>query len=202
MTTTKLTPKAYFTEEGYTAQIDYSPSGIDYITINKDGEEVENEELEDIVENLVNDYLNKYHPYCDEGQGARGTIFIDEEGIEDDLVYNDNDVEETIVEITNPSIVSLLNQIGGEEKYEEYIQFSIEDSGIGYFSFIHQRPVNIQLNEDISSALNNEPTFQSFLDNHQERSVDTAYVSKRQDQWLLTCFFETNEDKANSKKWD
>ena len=91
MNATQLTPKAYFTEEGYTAQIDYSPSGIDYITINKDGEEVENDELEDIVEKLVNDYLNEYHPYCDKGQGSRGTIFIDENGISDDLSYIDAD---------------------------------------------------------------------------------------------------------------
>lgn len=202
MNATQLTPKAYFTEEGYTAQIDYGTCGIDGITINKDGEEVENEELEDIVDKLVNDYLDELHPYCDKGQGSRGTIFIDENGIVDDLVYNSNDVEETIVEITNPSIISLLNQISGEEKYEEYIQFSVEDGGIDCFSFINQRPPNIQLIRDISSALNNEPTFQSFLDNHQERSVDTAYVSKRQDQWLLTCFFETNEDKANSKSWN
>ncbi len=89
MTTTQLTPKAYFTEEGFTAQIDYSPSGIDYITINKNGEEVENEELEDIVEKLVNDYLNELHPHCDKGQGSRGTIIIDEEGISDDLFYID-----------------------------------------------------------------------------------------------------------------
>lgn len=87
MTKTQLTPKAYFTEEGYTAQIDYSPSGIDYITINKNGEEVENEELEDIVEKLVNDYLNEYHPLCDKGQGSFGSINVNNEGISDNLTY-------------------------------------------------------------------------------------------------------------------